>query len=443
MSRLRFAAATLRRAPAVTVAVAVTRILGPLLLIVAPLAAAAAPLAAASPVPNVVILYADDMGYGDLGANNPDSKIPTPHLDRLASAGTRFTDAHSSSGVCTPSRYALLHGRYHWRKFHGIVQSFDQPILDAERTTLAELLRGRGYATAAFGKWHLGWDWEAIRRAGAEPRVEGKTKSSPPPISTGGGRSRGPARPWLRSLLRRRCSQLPPFAWFEDDRIPVAPTLQLVTTGEPPEGNWECRPGPMVHGWDFHAVMPTLTDRAVAWIEQQTPDRPFFLYFPFTSPHAPILPTAAFTGRSAAGPYGDFVAQTDDTVGRVLDALEREGFADNTLVIFTSDNGPERYAYEPHPRLRPPQHGAPSRAEARPLGRGPSGADDRPLAGACARRKGGRRPRQPDRSLRHDRRGGRGGDPGGLGGLGGPGGFGRRQPRSACLVRREGLIIPP
>lgn len=96
--------------------------------------------------------------YGDLGANNPDSKIPTPHLDRLASEGTRFTDAHSSSGVCTPSRHALLHGRYHWRKFHGIVQSFDQPILDAERTTLAELLRGRGYATAAFGKWHLGWD---------------------------------------------------------------------------------------------------------------------------------------------------------------------------------------------------------------------------------------------------------------------------------------------
>ncbi len=103
-------------------------------------------------------------------------KSPPRTSNCLARAGTRFTDAHSSSGVCTPSNYALLHGRYHWRKFHGIVQSFDQPILDAERTTLAELLRGRSHATAAFGKWHLGWDWEAIRRTGAKPRVEGKNK---------------------------------------------------------------------------------------------------------------------------------------------------------------------------------------------------------------------------------------------------------------------------
>lgn len=321
------------------------RLLGAMLMVVRAVVGSAAEPAVQPP--NVVILYADDMGYGDLGANNPDSKIPTPHLDRLASAGTRFTDAHSSSGVCTPSRYALLHGRYHWRKFHGIVQSFDQPILDAERTTLAELLRGRGHATAAFGKWHLGWDWEAIRRTGAKPRIEGKNKIYA--AADFDWRRKIPGGPLAHGFDRYfgdDVPNFPPYAWFEDDRIPVAPTLQLMTTGEPPEGNWECRPGPMVHGWDFHAVMPTLTDRAVAWIEQQTPDRPFFLYFPFTSPHAPILPTAAFTGRSAAGPYGDFVAQTDDTVGRVLDALEREGFAENTLVIFTSDNGPERYAYE-------------------------------------------------------------------------------------------------
>ena len=117
--------------------------------------------------PNIVILYADDMGYGDLGIQNPDSKIPTPNLDRLAQEGMRFTDAHSSSGVCTPSRYAMLHGRYHWRKFHGIVNSFDQPVLDEDRTTLAELLKLQGYKTACIGKWHLGWDWNAIKRAGA------------------------------------------------------------------------------------------------------------------------------------------------------------------------------------------------------------------------------------------------------------------------------------
>ena len=300
-----------------------------------------------APPPNVVILYADDMGYGDLGANNPDSKIPTPHLDRLAREGTRFTDAHSSSGVCTPSRYALLHGRYHWRKFHGIVQSFDPPILDAERTTLAELLHGRGHATGCFGKWHLGWDWEAIRRPGATPRLDGKNKVFA--VTDFDWQRRipgGPLSHGFDTYLGDDVPNFPPYAWFEDDRIPVAPSVDLATSGRPPEGNWECRPGPMAAGWDFHAVMPTLTDRAVAWIERQSPDRPFFLYFPFTSPHAPILPTDAFTGSSKAGPYGDFMAQTDDTVGRVLDALDARGLAANTLVIFTSDNGPERYAYE-------------------------------------------------------------------------------------------------
>ena len=116
-----------------------------------------------STTPNIVILYADDMGYGDLGVQNPNSKIPTPHLDQLAREGMRFTDAHSSSGVCTPSRYAMLHGRYHWRKFHGIVNSFDQPILDDARLTVAELLKVKGYRTACIGKWHLGWDWNSIK----------------------------------------------------------------------------------------------------------------------------------------------------------------------------------------------------------------------------------------------------------------------------------------
>ena len=114
--------------------------------------------------PNIVILYADDMGSGDLGIQNPDSKIPTPHLDRLAREGMRFTDAHSSSGVCSPSRYALLTGRFHWRKFHDIVKSFDPPALDAAEFTLPEMLKSRGYRTACIGKWHLGWNWEAIKR---------------------------------------------------------------------------------------------------------------------------------------------------------------------------------------------------------------------------------------------------------------------------------------
>lgn len=299
--------------------------------------------------PNIVILYADDMGYGDLAIQNPQSKIPTPNLDRLATEGTRFTDAHSSSGVCTPSRYALLHGRYHWRKFHGIVNSFDQPILDHSRTTLPELLKSKGYRTACIGKWHLGWDWNAIKKPGAEA-VQ----------SPGSGNAKAfaaDAFDWSKPLPGGPLSHgfdyyfgddvpnFPPYAWFENDRIITPPTVAMTNPKPTAEGNWETRPGPSVKDWDFWDVMPTLTDKAVQWIGQQQPDQPFFLYFPFTSPHAPIIPTDEFVGKSKAGGFGDFVVQTDATVGRVLKALEAGGFANNTLVIFSADNGPEHYAY--------------------------------------------------------------------------------------------------
>ncbi len=293
--------------------------------------------------PNIVILYADDMGYGDLGVQNPESKIPTPNLDRLASQGMRFTDAHSSSGVCTPSRYAMLHGRYHWRKFHGIVNSFDQPVLDDDRATLAELLKSQGYKTACIGKWHLGWDWKSIQRSGA---TADKNRGFAPdafdwtkPI---GG---GPLAHGFDYYFGDDVPNFPPYTWFENDRVLVEPTVALSTPKQTAEGAWEARPGPAVKDWDFWAVMPTLTDRAVKWIEQQKPDQPFFLYFPFTSPHAPIVPTPEFIGKSKANGYGDFVAQTDDAVGRVLQALRDHGFEDNTLVIFSADNGPEQYAY--------------------------------------------------------------------------------------------------
>ncbi len=306
--------------------------------------------------PNIVILYADDMGYGDLGAQNPESKIPTPQLDRLAREGTRFTDAHSSSGICTPSRYAMLQGRYHWRKFHGIVNSFDQPILDAEKTTLPELLKAQGYATACIGKWHLGWDWAAIKKPGAtaaSPAPKGKGKAAGPPAGfapdafdwskpiPGGPLSHG-----FDYYFGDDVPNFPPYAWFENDRVITEPTVPLATPKPTAEGNWEARPGPSVKDWDFWAVMPTLTDKAVQWIERQKAGEPFFLYFPFTSPHAPIVPTPDFAGKTQAGGYGDFMAQTDDTVGRVLQALKDRGFADNTLVIFSADNGPESYAYE-------------------------------------------------------------------------------------------------
>ncbi len=299
--------------------------------------------------PNIVILYADDMGYGDLGVQNPESKIPTPHLDRLAAQGVRCTDAHSSSGVCTPSRYALLHGRYHWRKFHGIVNSFDQPILDAERTTLPELLKTKGYKTACIGKWHLGWDWNAIKRPGAAPiKGEGKVQGGFAPDSFDWSKPipGGPLSHGFDYYFGDDVPNFPPYAWFENDRVITEPTVPLSTPKRTAEGSWEARPGPSVKDWDFWAVMPKLTEKAVEWIGQQKEGEPFFLYFPFTSPHAPIVPTWEFVGKSKAGGFGDFVAQTDDTVGRVLQALQDCGFEENTLVIFTADNGPEHYAYD-------------------------------------------------------------------------------------------------
>jgi len=295
--------------------------------------------------PNIVILYADDMGYGDLGAQNPDSRIPTPQLDRLAAEGTRFTDAHSSSGVCTPSRYALLQGRYHWRKFHGIVGSFDQPVLDAELTTLPELLRTKGYKTACIGKWHLGWDWDAIKKPGV---VEPKRNEGFPPDAFDWGKPipGGPLSHGFDHYFGDDVSNFPPYAWFENDRVITEPTVALSTPKPTAEGEWEARPGPSVKDWDFWAVLPTLTAKAVEWIGRQKKEEPFFLYFPFTSPHAPVIPAPEFIGKSKAGGFGDYVVQTDDSVGRVLSALQEGGFAENTLVIFSADNGPEHYAYD-------------------------------------------------------------------------------------------------
>ncbi len=303
---------------------------------------------ASSPRPNIVILYADDMGFGDLGVQNPESKIPTPNLDRLAEQGTRFTDAHSSSGVCTPSRYAMLHGRYHWRKFHGIVNSFDQPILDDERMTLAELLKTKDYKTACIGKWHLGWDWNAIKRPDLElTKAPEKRQAGFAPSDFDWSKPipGGPLSHGFDYYFGDDVPNFPPYAWFENDRVITEPTVQLSTPKSTAEGAWEARPGPSVKDWDFWAVMPKLTEKAVEWIGQQKQDEPFFLYFPFTSPHAPIVPTQDFVGKSNAGGFGDFVTQTDDTVGQVLQALQDGGFDENTVVVFSADNGPEHYAY--------------------------------------------------------------------------------------------------
>ena len=295
-------------------------------------------------LPNIVILYADDMGYGDLTAQNPDSKIPTPHLDRLAREGMRFTDAHSSSGICTPSRYALLTGRYHWRKFHGIVNSFEGSVFDAEETTLPGLLQQAGYRTACIGKWHLGWDWDAIRVGESSDRRDGPRPEEfdwTQPVPD------GPLAHGFDYYFGDDVPNFPPYAWIENDRLITTPTEMYAPDPIPEEGQHEGRPGPMTADWRLDAVMPRLTEKAVEWIaEQKDNEQPFFLYFPWTSPHTPIVPAPEFQGKTEAGPYGDFVYQSDWSAGEIMRALDEHGFADNTLVVFSSDNGPEHYAYD-------------------------------------------------------------------------------------------------
>ena len=303
----------------------------------------------ASPSPNILILYADDLGFGDLGCYHADSKIPTPNLDRLAAEGMRFTDGHSSSGICTPSRYALLTGRHHWRDFHGIVNAFGSSAFKPDRLTMAEMLQEKGYHTAAIGKWHLGWNWDAIKKPGAKQVGEGRGKAwGPEAFDWSKSIPDGPLDHGFDHYFGDTVINFPPYCWIEDDKVVRAPDTLMDTAKWKPikEGNWECRPGPMISDWDPYQNLPTTTKRGVDYIKAQASEKePFFLYFAFPAPHAPIIPNDEFDGKSQAGPYGDLVVEVDDACGQLLRALEESGQAGNTVVVFSADNGPEKYAY--------------------------------------------------------------------------------------------------
>jgi len=285
--------------------------------------------------PNIVYILADDLGYGDLGCYNKASKIPTPNLDRLAIEGIRFTDAHAPDAVCTPTRYGILTGRYCFRSRlkAGVLAEWGAPIIEHTRLTVPELLRQNGYATAALGKWHLGWMW---------PTPDGKMPSSrngvanvdfTQPIPD------GPTTLGFDSYFGVDLPNYPPYCFIDNDRTVGIPSVPATME----RGAFD-RPGPMIPGWKLVDILPELTRRAVGYIEQSaktSPDKPFFLYFALTAPHYPVVPAPEFKGRSHAGDYGDFVAQVDWTVGQVLQALSQAGQTEKTLVIFTSDNGPE------------------------------------------------------------------------------------------------------
>ncbi len=290
--------------------------------------------------PNVVILYADDLGVADVSYGNPKSKIQTPNLDRLASQGMTFTDGHSSSGICTPSRFALLTGQHHWRRFHDIVGAFGESVFKPDDFTLPKMFKQKGYRTGCFGKWHLGWNFKAICKPGVKkgdvrPESYDWTKRFPD----------GPLDQGFDYYFGDGTINFPPYCWIEGDRFVTLPSKPVIKS-KPLAGSGSFRAGPMAEGWNPYDVLPTTTQKAVEWISKQKKEQPFFAYLAFNSPHYPIVPNEEFHGKSEAGFYGDFVIETDAMVGQVMKALENCGFADNTLVVFSADNGAETHALE-------------------------------------------------------------------------------------------------
>lgn len=278
--------------------------------------------------PNIVVILADDMGYGDVGCYGA-TKIKTPRMDRLAREGMRFTDAHTPSAVCTPTRYGLLTGRYCWRSAlkQGVLVGDSPMLIEEGRPTIASFLRDNGYTTACIGKWHLG--------LGTDAKTDFAKPLRPGPVTVG-----------FDSFFGIPASlDMTPYVYVVDDRVEAQPTEQ--SEPSPKKGYFEgifWRDGPAAPGFRHVDVLPRLANRAEEFIAVQSADKPFFLYLPLTSPHTPWVPTKEFENSTSLSDdsltaYGDFVVHTDAVVGQVLDALEKHGFADNTLVIVTSDNG--------------------------------------------------------------------------------------------------------
>jgi arylsulfatase A len=280
--------------------------------------------------PNILFIMADDMGYGDVGRYNPKSKIPTPHLDQLAGEGVRFTDAHSPSAVCTPTRYGVITGRYCWRTplKQGVLNGYSPPLIDPGRETVASLLKSHGYDTAVIGKWHLGVDWAAPADSGS--RVDyGKPISNGP--NTFG---------FDFSYIVPASLDMPPYVYLRNDRVVEVPTETQPQQSFPAF----IRKGDRARSFRPVDCLDHLLGQAVAYIDRRAKTgKPFFLYLPLTTPHKPVLPHPRFRGKTELGPYGDFIVQVDWTLGQVLKALEKAGVAENTLVIFTSDNGSFMY----------------------------------------------------------------------------------------------------
>ncbi len=299
----------------------------------------------ASPRPNILLILTDDLGYGDVGCYNPEAKVPTPNLDRLADQGMRFTDMHSPATVCTPTRYSLLTGRMAFRTgFRGVFTGVGGPCLIEEgRLTLPEMLRRKGYATAMVGKWHVGLtffdkDGHVVRGGGVDAvkRVDFSRPIPDAPVHRGFDRFFGtaccPTTDWL-------------YAYIEGDRVPVPPARLLDRTGLPkhPYAR-DNRRGMIAPGFDLEEVDLVFLEKSKQFLQQHVrdaPDKPFFLLHSTQAVHLPSFAADRFKGKTRSGPHGDFIFEMDWIAGQLLKTLDALGVADNTLVLFASDNGPE------------------------------------------------------------------------------------------------------
>lgn len=288
-------------------------------------------------LPNIIYVLADDLGYGDVGAFNPEGKIKTPNLDQLANDGIKFTDAHTSSAVCTPTRYGILTGRYNWRSpiKSGVITGVSKALIPNDRTTVASLLKKNGYETAFIGKWHLGWDWalkqgDSVGGTGWNADDYDNIDFSKPikngPKELGFGYSYGHSG----SL------DMAPYVYVENGMPTAVPDTVTVDKGK---YTW-WREGPTGPDFKHNNVTPNFFRKSFAYIQEKTKEeKPFFLYLALPSPHTPILPTGSWKGKSGINPYADFIMEIDDYMGQMQKMVEEVGISENTIIVFTSDNG--------------------------------------------------------------------------------------------------------
>ncbi|MEP3477874.1 MAG: arylsulfatase [Fuerstiella sp.] len=279
-------------------------------------------------LPNVIVILADDMGLDSVARFNSKLNLKTPAIDRLAADGMSFQDAHSTSAVCSPTRYSVLTGRYNWRSRlkKGIVGKWERPLFEDQRVTIAEMFQSKDYQTACIGKWHLGWNW---------PKEGGGFTTKSNEIDFTKPIKGGPNDHGFEYYFGDDVPNWPPFAWRENDRI-----LGNITTTMKAGAMVGVSAGPAVEDWDFRAVLSEYSKRWHRYIvEQADESKPFFLYASMPSPHTPIAPHQDFQGRSGISEYADFLIQTDAAVSRILDALEQTNQAKDTLIFFTCDNG--------------------------------------------------------------------------------------------------------